>query len=90
MSSTETEEGQSVKVAGDVRGTNRDMSFDLQMRLTRRPPSASLPLRQAKNNGSTPEAQQKSCVRQGIRRGRGKRLRAAQGGRDLQYDNETG
>lgn len=32
-------------------------SFDLQMRLTRRLPSASLPPRQAKISGPTPEAE---------------------------------
>lgn len=65
-------------------------SFDLQMRLTRRLPSASLPPRQAKISGLTLEAQWKSCVRQEIRRkiekGWEQRSKAA----DLQCDNETG
>lgn len=46
-------------MAGDTRKRTKRHNFDLQMRLTRRVPSASLPLCQAKISGSTPEAEQK-------------------------------
>lgn len=46
-------------MAGYTWKRTKGHNFDLQMRLTRRVPSASLPLCQAKISGSTPEAEQK-------------------------------
>lgn len=46
-------------MAGDKWKRTKRHNFDLQMRLTRRVPSASLPLCQAKISGLTPEAEQK-------------------------------
>lgn len=91
MSSTERER-QRTKCEGGGGPVDEKQrhSFDLQMRLTKRLPSVSLPPGQAKNNGSTLGAQRKSCVRQEIRQENRKRLRAVQRGSDLQYDNENG
>lgn len=63
-------------MAGDTWKRTKRHNFDLQMRLTRRVPSASLPLCQAKISGSTPEAKQKELRQRKKKKKEGKQKKA--------------
>lgn len=57
--------------------TRERNNFDLQMRLTRRIPSVSLPPCRAKISGSTPEAEEKELRQRGEEEKGGKREKSA-------------